>query len=323
MPKISIIVPAYNAKYCLRRTVESILKQTIEDIELILVNDGSTDGTKELCDELKERDKRIKVFHQLNAGVSAARNSGLSSATGEFVMFCDSDDFVSNHWCEDLLKSVLENESAISVCRMELVSKTKQFDGRNEGMCNDTYEDLYKNGVLHSPCNKIFRRDVLEKHCLRFPEHISYHEDLLFVLDYMICTGGSFSFVDKSLYYYDKDTVGSLSKQYIPQLWSIKKEIYKRLDVLFSKSWQESLAQWLIWDVMDSINSILIAPDIKGLWNKSRHVKLLLTDEWFTKIWNGQVAMNNLPSKTALVMKTKCAALIVGFLWIAKKKSST
>ena len=104
--KISLIVPVYNAEKDLRKCVESLLAQTHKDIEVILVNDGSTDESGKICDDFKDEDNRVKVIHQENAGVSAARNAALMCATGDYIGFADSDDYAS----ENMYSVLLDNK---------------------------------------------------------------------------------------------------------------------------------------------------------------------------------------------------------------------
>ena len=98
MPKISVIVPVYNTEKYLHRCVDSILAQTFTDFELLLIDDGSTDSSGAICDEYAQKDSRVRVFHKENGGASSARNLGLDNATGEWITFCDSDDFVYSYW---------------------------------------------------------------------------------------------------------------------------------------------------------------------------------------------------------------------------------
>ncbi len=107
---ISVIVPVYNILDCLERCVESICNQTYKNLEIILVDDGSTDGTELLCDELARKDKRIHVFHKQNGGSSSARNLGIKQAKGEYIGFVDSDDFIDEKMYETLLHAILENK---------------------------------------------------------------------------------------------------------------------------------------------------------------------------------------------------------------------
>ena len=109
-PKISVIVPVYNAEKTLRRCVDSILAQTFEDFELILINDGSKDQSGDICDEYAAKDSRVKTIHKTNGGVSSARNAGLNIARGEYVSFADSDDFVSSEWLFKFIDNIGEHD---------------------------------------------------------------------------------------------------------------------------------------------------------------------------------------------------------------------
>ena len=123
-PLISIIIPIYNIMDCLEKCVDSCINQTYQNIEILMVDDGSTDGTSELCDKLKEKDGRIRVFHKENGGSSSARNLGIEHARGEYLGFVDSDDFISPTMYEELMNAVLEhNVSIAQVSRDEIDDK--------------------------------------------------------------------------------------------------------------------------------------------------------------------------------------------------------
>ena len=113
---VSIVVPVYNVEKYLERCVDSLINQTYKNIEIILVDDGATDNSGELCDKLLFKDSRIKVFHKLNGGLSDARNYGINQATGEYLLFVDSDDWVENEIVEKLYNSIEQNSADISVC---------------------------------------------------------------------------------------------------------------------------------------------------------------------------------------------------------------
>lgn len=100
MPKVSVIVPVYNVEPYLRQCLDSIVSQTLKDIEIILIDDGSTDGSGEICDEYKREDHRIRVIHKVNEGLSAARNDGIDASTAPYIMFVDGDDWVEPEFCE-------------------------------------------------------------------------------------------------------------------------------------------------------------------------------------------------------------------------------
>jgi len=122
MAFLSIIVPVYNKENYLGSCIQSILSQSFEDFELILVNDGSTDGSGPKCDYYESIDPRIQVFHQKNQGVSAARNLGINEASGNYIGFIDADDTIDIKMYEMLIKNALDNKSDISICRLRLSS---------------------------------------------------------------------------------------------------------------------------------------------------------------------------------------------------------
>jgi len=127
MLKFSIIVPVYNSELYLEKCVNSILKQSYQNIELILINDGSTDGSSRLCDEIAEKDSRVVVIHKLNGGVSDARNVGIKKATGEYILFVDSDDFIEINACEMFYKSIKANPSLEIIATNIKVINDKQM----------------------------------------------------------------------------------------------------------------------------------------------------------------------------------------------------
>lgn len=125
--KISVIVPAFNVEKYLNRCVESILNQTYSNIEVILIDDGSTDSSGKICDELGIKDSRIKVIHKKNGGLSDARNCGLDEATGKYVCFIDSDDSIKNNYIEKLYEAIVKNDVQIAVCGYNRIDENDNF----------------------------------------------------------------------------------------------------------------------------------------------------------------------------------------------------
>lgn len=139
MGLVSIIVPAYNVKSYIERCVDSLLDQTYSELEIILVDDGSTDGTGELCDCMAEKDKRIHVIHQNNQGISAARNAGLDLAGGEYIFFVDSDDWIRKNTIETLMRLREEYQADVVCCGIELIydsGKAEVFTEVGKRVCN-------------------------------------------------------------------------------------------------------------------------------------------------------------------------------------------
>lgn len=192
-PKISIIVPVYNAEQFLAACIETLLTQTYADYELILVDDGSSDGSGAMCDAYAQRDTRIRVHHQPNAGVSAARNQGLALAHGEYVTFVDADDWVDDSLLSHLIEPALQSDYDLVVSGLSWHFP----DGRVEPQKVDTTQaaenargvgeivlDLEARGLIHGPYQKLIRRALLEKHGIRFTS-LSFGEDTLFNLSYL------------------------------------------------------------------------------------------------------------------------------------------
>lgn len=117
--KISIIVPIYKVEIYLRKCVDSIVNQTYKNIEILLIDDGSPDNCGIICDEYAKKDERIKVIHKKNGGLSDARNYGIEASSGDYIMFVDSDDYISKDMCEILLKKALENNADIVSCNFK------------------------------------------------------------------------------------------------------------------------------------------------------------------------------------------------------------
>ncbi len=169
--KISIIVPIYNVKDYLKQCVSSIISQTYTNLEIILVDDGATDGCSEICDELSQTDSRIRVIHKPNGGLSDARNAGLDIATGDYIGFVDSDDSIESDMFELLLNNLLKHNADISCCRYTRVWD----DGKEEEIGNDHAVSVYTGndglreylyGKTMDPFvwNKLYKATLLNSH---------------------------------------------------------------------------------------------------------------------------------------------------------------
>ena len=194
MPKLSVIVPVYNTEKYLRECIDSILAQTFTDFELILVNDGSTDGSGAICDEYAGKDPRIRVIHQENGGITGARKSGVRVAQGEYVTFVDSDDWIDREMYRTMLDCRQEADPDVVICSM-LMETMKGILPQKEIIKAGFYDknrmqkDVYPIMLfdfLHcvpamapSLCNKLFRRQLLESVIVQVNDTITYGEDAL------------------------------------------------------------------------------------------------------------------------------------------------
>lgn len=235
MPKISVIIPVYNVEKFLRRCLDSIINQTMNDIEIILIDDGSTDNSGNICDEYAEKDDRIIVIHKENGGVSSARNKGLDIASGEYVTFVDSDDYIDNNMYEVLYRNVIEKSVDISACCYEYIDKNnKSLYNKDKIECigglytgKSFLELQYKNSNSNIVCicvwNKIYRKDIFRE--LRF-EH-TIHEDEI-ICDQIFTQGYKIYLTDSPLYKYVENKDSIVNREF-------SKEKLVSLDILYNR----------------------------------------------------------------------------------------
>lgn len=212
MPKVSVIVPVYNVEKFLNRCVESVLNQTYENFELILIDDGSPDKCGEMCDKFVEKDNRVKCVHQKNGGVSRARNAGLDIAKGEYICFVDSDDWIEPNLLEECIKYVELYGSDIVLFDWR--------EGYGDNRCYMHYDKPYtvniavaRKGIYWDklpsmPCNKFFLADLWKD--VRYPVDILF-EDLV-IMPTIFNKARKTCYLRKALYNYSGDNPNSITK---------------------------------------------------------------------------------------------------------------
>lgn len=181
---ISVIVPVYKSEPYLEKCLDSILAQTYQNLEIILVDDGSPDRSGAICDEYARRDSRLKAIHRENGGVSEARNTGLDVATGEYIGFVDSDDWIEPNMYEELLRAALEYRADMAICCVEKIRKDGVFTQdightRVYSRQKALYELICDKNVTSFSVNKLFHRDLFRD--LRFQKGKRVFEDTLFM----------------------------------------------------------------------------------------------------------------------------------------------
>ena len=212
---ISVIVPVYKVVPYLRQCIESIISQTYRDLEILLIDDGSPDECGEICEEYKEKDHRVRVFHTENHGLSAARNLGLQYAKGEYIGFIDSDDWIEPEMYEVLLRRLHESEYDIVVCGYEVISDKKIKEWKQvEAVCdhNDALTSLIKEKINNAVWNKLYSKELLQKSEIDdalFPEGENY-EDIA-VMHRIVDNAKSVAIMPEMLYHY-RIRLGSITK---------------------------------------------------------------------------------------------------------------
>lgn len=203
--KISVVIPVYNVEKYLSRCLESILSNTYKNLEVICVNDGSTDNSADILNKFATQDSRITVIHKSNAGVSSARNVGLTRCTGDFVAFVDSDDWVHPVFFETLIKIQNERKSDIVIPDRIVVSEECEYkdisNDKNEGMFELSVEQIYADHTLKSfVTGRLYKREILKG--FTFSEEITVLEDAIFNAILMCSNPLKITYIPIGLYYY-------------------------------------------------------------------------------------------------------------------------
>ena len=218
-PKVSIIIPVYNAEKAVRRCVDSVLDQEYTDFELLLMDDGSKDGSPAILDEYAEKDERVRVVHKENSGVSATRNMALDMARGDWVQFLDADDWITKDATKLFVRTAEENDVDM------VIADFYRVVGENTSRKGDIWtsrvitREEYGSFMMKNPAdyyygvlwNKLFRRDILEEYGLRMDESLHWCEDFIFNMEYVLHTE-RIAVLPVPVYYYVK-TEGSLVQQ--------------------------------------------------------------------------------------------------------------
>ncbi|MDR2616265.1 MAG: glycosyltransferase [Endomicrobium sp.] len=220
MPKVSVIVPIYNVEKYLPRCLDSLLNQTLKDIEIICVEDCSTDNSRSVLKEYGQRDSRLKIlYNKFNSGLATTRNNGLKVAESGYIMFCDSDDYYDQSMCLKLYNTINNCNCEIAVCGINVIyedksglpykeSDKKYYAIKYDGLIKVTNKIVLNTDV--SVCNKIFKREIIEENNITFPDGLLF-EDACFYFCYMIFCKNIFFIKDK-FYNYVRQENGIMSE---------------------------------------------------------------------------------------------------------------
>ena len=214
MEKISVIMPIYNCEKYLKRSIESVLNQTYKKLELILINDGSTDNSLKVCREYERKDDRVQVIDKKNGGVSSSRNAGLKIATGEYVTFVDADDWIYPSFLNDFSVNFFRDA--------DLYIQGYVDSNGNEFVCANRYwysdnlivelDDIYLGQLYGFVWNKLFKSSILKDHALWFSEKITMIEDLLFIYNYLLYSKSVFNISQINYYYWRHESSACFRK---------------------------------------------------------------------------------------------------------------
>ena len=243
MPEVSVIVPVYNAEKYLAECVESILNQTIQDLELILVDDGSTDSSPAMCDAFAQQDSRVKVIHKPNGRASSARNAGMRAAMGEYIAFVDSDDWID----PDMYEKMLAQGADVCLCDYVRFLGDSQYPFTQANVQGGFYDrdqmilhifpHLVIDGVEYpitiSNWAMLIKRSIVTENKLSYREDILVSEDAPFGSEVLYCAN-SFAYLKDSYFYHYRMTEGSASKSYKSWWWDSFLRINEETEKFFA-----------------------------------------------------------------------------------------
>lgn len=259
-PFFSVIVPVYNVSQYLGRCIDSILSQTYNNFELLLINDGSTDDSGRICDEYAVKDSRIKVFHKKNGGVSSARNKGIDEARGKYVVFVDSDDYLLPERLLRLFKVSTNNPDMIVGCS----SAPADYKYKFKIIDKQDFHIIRNIGVIWT---SVFNSRLLKENNVRFDETIWHGEDSLFILNFFY-NSDTIIFVDKYGYVYESGHEGGLNIKF--QNWEKELYVYKKI-VDVSKKISDKLSYGNRESICMNFGQILRV--IKAIYKNSKSLK--------------------------------------------------
>ena len=260
MFRVSVIIPIYNTAKYLPRCIESVLCQSFDGFELLLVNDGSTDGSGDICDTYATRDSRIRVFHKENGGVSSARNLGLKEAKGEWVCFVDSDDELLPDGLQTMVDAVSSDVDLVMAGYYGWIEETLVTDTSCFGTDGIIDRDkallmMYSNSpYMGYSWGKFFNRNIIMDRCISFDEHVRIKEDTLFVTEYLCGIQKQIRYISTPVYKYLGTSSGvmyGLAHAYNPDYLTSFDAVVKMHDMIcglpnISKALLRAARYWVV-----------------------------------------------------------------------------
>lgn len=293
MPMISVIVPVYKAEDFLRRCTDSILGQSFSDLELLLIDDGSPDGSPALCDAIAAEDNRVRVFHKENGGVSTARNLGMEQAKGHFLAFADADDWFAHEALERLHAAALNAEADTAGCAHYKAQVSGQVEVEAGALPPGVYTgEEIKNGIVYRLLGDrlgppedllngfiwrfLFTREIIASNEIRFAG--AYLEDELFLMEYF-CHAQKLAMIGEPLYYYLQNPQ-SVTRNYLPdyletltRVMDAKEAVAKRFCLDSARpNWREN-SNWS--GLLIAVGNEYAPGNEASFWEKRRRVRAM------------------------------------------------
>ena len=259
-PKVSVIIPVYNASHYLSHCIDSILSQSLIDFELLLVDDGSIDGSDKICNEYAIKDSRIRVFHKENGGVSSARNLGLENADGDWVVFIDSDDWISENMLMDMYEKAMSEEADLvySDLRMFFKEHTEvlhiaKYDSNKVNMLNNFIKSTFGTVV-----GMLAKRSLYEFNQVRFPVEVKFCEDFYVAVRLMLYSK-KICYIPATYYCYNRQNEASASYSFSQEHSDSVQWVFMDTIELFQKAGAyNNFAESLNWRLLKSKQDLVL-----------------------------------------------------------------
>ena len=306
-PLVSIVVPVYNVSKYLRKNFDTLKKQTYKNIEILFIDDGSTDSSGDLCELFKKEDKRVKVIHKKNEGLGYARNTGIESANGKYIMFIDSDDFVHIEMVEKLMKNLLETNSDTSYCGYfeyynedKIINKPAFYNNRTFEK-EEIINNILLNMIASNPSEKndsllsmsvwhaVYSIDIIKKNNIFFPSEREYiSEDIIFDIKYLT-KSKKISYISDQLYYYRCNNNNSLTHRYSINEFEMHKKVVDKINeelskILDIKVYINRTDRYLLGRLRTCIQKATSYKEDNKNFKLRMHIKKLINDEQISKI---------------------------------------
>lgn len=310
---ISIVIPVFNASDTLKKCLESVIAQSLLDYECLLIDDGSTDDSGQICDEYAMRDHRFRVFHKENGGVSSARNVGLDNMKGEFVTFIDSDDWVFPNYLKDLYEGMLGCDIAIAYSTIYFSDgsfKREEYPAQKVTVSNFDVLFLQNDMNWHtSPWGKLFKADIIEKNHFRFKQDVHIGEDAIFLYNYL-SIADSISVINSTEYCYQAESYGSLTKRIntVESEWTGMSLLHEAVDELIQKkNLSKDAIKPLSWLKASYIRRVLTSLYYNPI-NRKRRLEVIMkldldlySNFIYESSWQGKIQVNLLKHRCFLI----------------------
>lgn len=317
---ISIIIPMYNAEKTILKTVESLQNQTHENIEIIIVDDGSDDHSYEICTEKIKDDKRVKIIKKENGGVSSARNCGINNSKGKFIQFVDSDDLVEKNYCEELLNNLLKESADFAICSyIQKAGKEKISYLIGEEIYSKVefirHFSSSENPILmNPPWNKLYKSEIIKKNRIKFDEKMSFGEDFVFNVNYLdYCK--KIVTVEKPLYIYIYQDNGLCNKKRsIDFYYENNMKLYMSYEKLLNNNKDNiisiNLNTHFLFVIRNIITSIFLTNSNLSFKEKTRIVKRIISNTDVAERLNTNYKKNTKNIITYICIKYKLYRLL-------------